>query len=515
MYKINKYLSDPSNINMMNYNNANYVEKLIINEIIEQSGNGGSFLIPKTENFNWNEINSFDNFLLHIKDIKNINYIQNCKLLNTEKRKEFYIYNYDVPTELIVFDTFNIIDKTERKNCCNCFVFSIYAITSNSNNTELFELLLNYVQSIVMSVNNIVQVLKTWIIKVYIDINVINSINYIKVNDYKELQDVVDLLVQNLEYLFAHPNVEMYINKCDNEDDKYKGYKRSYRSLPLNEIDTNIVSMRDADSIVTMTECYNILYFSKLKDKYFYITAFNYSPYSTHKRPFSYKGTGTYSSWLNDYVSLNSDFYEDNSDIFDLLAGLVTFKLKINSHIYSEKVLEAHKYTTNSVTFDEIFLKHLFKGLISYSKNNKDEYDAKSKFFLYIYDDDVLNINIDIDKEPLQPFEIIEPLEPLKQLKLLELLKDLYNLILSSVEESLAPLFLLIIYDALIKYNKNAGEKLINIQLLTKNNKIFSAIGDVISKKCSLEVLNICTFNNKSMHYSFNEYFTYIWTLLN
>ena len=543
---IYKYLNNPKRVTKDNYMKGCYIEKLIINEL-----SGGTYKYEEEEdsfkdnNIDWNsekylsEINinkpdgTYINFLSKINSDEIIdNYFNKgtCKLLSTSKKSKFYIFDYVPSTDLIDHDKFNIIDRTSRSNCCNCFTFSIYILPSNRGDNSMFEMIANFLQSIKISVHNIVSVLPDWVVKIYIDINVINLIKYISINDYSNLKSTIDIIINNLEYLFDHSNTELYITSCQSEDNKeeeFIGYKRSYRSIPLMEEDVNIVSMRDADAIVSLTECYNIKYFTSQPNKYFYLTHFNYGRTDSFKHDFSDKILYGYSEWLKRYVLMNKDFYSEYFDVFDLLAGLTTFKLKIKRDIYLQKIKETHEYVNNPVTFDEVFLKHLFKGLLTYSKGNKEEYDLVSGYFLYIYDDDVHQININIDEYEESKYLLLYQLtyfdiDETFKFNIIHIYDYIYEKFLKDKIKAKIFIYICIlcIFDRLMKFHPDAGKYLMNIQLNKYNPNISTGYmrmyvtghhNQMLVSRGMFNLLNICCFNNKPFNLALNQYFEYIW----
>ena len=361
----------------------------------------------------------------------NINSDEKCILLN-EKKTEYYTFEYD-PTEFIklietsgdkhLIEYINkVFDLKIRRECCNCFTFVIYSIIVEDRDEDfaytktLFNLI-KYLSSILMSVENISNMLPTYLCKIYIDEstikllhkiieekdnNIIKEYGKYEYNPEKfriQLKTTVKTLYKSL---FEFKNIELYTILCDNIS---LSNTRSYRFLPLVDKDTNIVVSREADGIVTYNDCDNIQKFSNS-------TKILYTTYEVNESDYKNKicrNSKTleefinvpeqninkgYSHWLKHYIKeINKDFFTKSGStsisknfLCTLLAGAVAFKIKINSEYFLERKIELKKYINSienerlkdicNVGFDEILLLDIFKEFTTYDVVNSPD-DSK------------------------------------------------------------------------------------------------------------------------------------------
>jgi hypothetical protein len=222
-----------------------------------------------------------------------------------------------------------------------------------------------------MSVENISNMLPTYLCKIYIDEstikllhkiieekdnNIIKEYGKYEYNPEKfriKLKNTVKTLYKNL---FEFNNIELYTILCDNIS---LSNTRSYRFLPLVDKDTNIIVSREADGIVTYNDCDNIQKFSKS-------TKILYSAYEVNESDYKNKicrNSKTleefinvpeeninrgYKYWLKHYMKkINKDFFtKSGSDsisknfLCTLLAGAVAFKIKINNEYFLKRKIE-------------------------------------------------------------------------------------------------------------------------------------------------------------------------------
>ena len=105
--------------------------------------------------------------------------------------------------------------------------------------------------------------------------------------------------------------------------------------------EVNLYVIREADGIVSNLDCHNIKIYEESIDKLFYLVDFDNNNFTLENN-----GTANYNSyseWLFLYKYLiENDFFRDKQNIYDLLAGTFSFKLKINKDFYYEKINNLH-----------------------------------------------------------------------------------------------------------------------------------------------------------------------------
>ena len=186
----------------------------------------------------------------------------------------------------------------------------------------------------------------------------------------------------------------------------------------LYDPEVNVGIVREADGVVTIQDCHNIRVFAD-SDKLMYIVPYNENIKSTlllvvNNNFVDVAQISSYSLWTaayKDYIA--KDYFSENWNYYELLAGLFGLKLKILPEKYFDAVLnlnlQLHKFSRNyssipfsvfldgletldvteitrmkklnirdtkyvidiitSVGFDEMLLLHLFRSLISYHYN--------------------------------------------------------------------------------------------------------------------------------------------------
>ncbi len=290
-----------------------------------------------------------DSFTLHT--VKNPITLtrDNCKLLNT-KKDTYYIYTYDPYPYLaklreigVSQDYLSRFDHTIRHNCCNVISIMLYIPDCTT-----IDRLTSYLNSINRTVKNTLRNLENWVVRLYLDETVYqcinNAIEYIQSNLSQDPENREILLKrQCLEYfesIINSPNVELYTFIC--EDIVSLDKTRTYRYLVLIDPEVNISVIREADGYINNLECHNLKMFEK-SDKLFYIPPIGILPNLIHetqpKRVFH-----SYSIWLQIYKNiLARDFFSTHQNIYELLAGMFSFKLKLIPDFYYETVARLNR----------------------------------------------------------------------------------------------------------------------------------------------------------------------------
>jgi len=236
-----------------------------------------------------------------------------------------------------------------------------------------------YLLPIYISIKNVSVILKNWIVRIYLHRSIINLLNLLKsiklINQYNRLNNIL------IEY-FNFNNVEVYMVN-DNVINLH--LFRSFRFLSFQDREVNISVSKDADGIITLYECTNLLKYSQLKNDLLYITEW--------KDTLTY--TKSYSKWLKFY-----DKYFNNETKWSLLAGLLSINFTFKKEYFLSKLTEIinwknriiKTYSKDSAEvlyvtlgFDEIFLKHLFMDIFKTFKDNEEFYKTDN-YEIMIYD---------------------------------------------------------------------------------------------------------------------------------
>lgn len=327
-----------------------------------------------------------------------------CELLINNKKTKYYVHTYD--PDLIINNIgldaiqYNIDDETKlnyikniremietesQPNCCNCVSFVLYNFDSHR-----IDNFYNFMKSLFISVNNITNYLSGFIVRLYFDQSVFDTLNIfrnnpsnfekykykINRNEYK-----INQIDQILEYLYTNERTEIYLYGCpsnEKNDDKI----RSLRFLPLFDKTVNIKIIRDADGFVSCTDCFNILKF--VRDKKILM---NYSMdllKSSHPSMFlrhdalisKIEGvknnicTLPYSPWLKIY-HLHDEFLSSHVPLFDIAAGLFGTSIQIKSTYY-DKCRENVDNFINNVKNVKLQLKKLIDNFATLKSLDKE-----------------------------------------------------------------------------------------------------------------------------------------------
>lgn len=315
-----------------------------------------------------------------------------CGLLNS-KKPSYYTNTYHPPTGLPI-KSLNGVDLTSRSNCCLCVSFSLY-MTGHLN----FRLY-TYVATIIRSVENIKKYLPNWLVRLYIDPSVFNSlilaeksetvyqsndrIGWSSITDQPKTLDeyatLLKMVKSGLDSLYRAENVEIYTYFCDTDDPL--GYQRTYRLLSLIDPEVAAYAIRDADGVVTAVECNN-LDCMVLNRQPMYVTLSNSTcPGLVNNR--------SYAVWLNIYKKLDP-YFNDHANLIDLMAGMIAGTVKFqpshyyacmqsaisfvqDTNLYRPRIPPGSQLSTFYFALDEIFLLKLYRDLVCI-KTGEDIYD--------------------------------------------------------------------------------------------------------------------------------------------
>lgn len=262
---------------------------------------------------------NYDDYNSEIVD--NIFYIidKNTKCIRLNKKCDSKYYNnvYDGSIIKLDMEKFGVNDDIfcveTYNNCCNCISISLYSFNLND--------IVKYISSIKRTIKNVKIGLPEWIVRVYFDISV-----YISIKDEHNIK-IKEYLDESMKFILSADNVEVYVYTCKAINNNIL---RIQRYMSLCDKSTNIVVIREADGFVTLQDCYNIKYFSSKSPLLLYqIPILKYSSYN-----FDNKNNIVYSSynpWYSVYkTSIESTYFNKKWNIYDILAGTIAFKIKLN-----------------------------------------------------------------------------------------------------------------------------------------------------------------------------------------
>ena len=339
-------------------------------------------------------------------------------------RSEYYVHTYD-PNILInnliqinktneYIDEYisvlkNNINMTKTEKCANVISICIYFDKS----TDINKLLYTYLYSIKKTIDNVKKNLPYWIVRLYLDYSVVNSI--LANNNHSMYSECIQII----QYIFSSNNTEIFTFFCneliDNNLDKKK--LRIFRYNALCDKNTNITIVREADGVVSNLDCHNIKIFEK-SDCIFYLPHFILKNMKFMKESDTIHFQTIFDSNINPYDSyklwgqlykkhLSGNFYKSMHTFHDLLAGCFSTKIKLTWQFY----IGSFDQTTNNIDkyideqgidknmalingFDEILILDLFKDILSVKiKTIENKYVMDSEYYKLI-DSTILPIEI-------------------------------------------------------------------------------------------------------------------------
>jgi hypothetical protein len=201
-------------------------------------------------------------FLKNILDNKSKLDTDNCLLLSV-KRTDKYNKNYD-PSNIIkncraIYDLHklrNIFDILRKdNNRCNAISVVLYIIDNNVNK------LIMYLLNIITSANNISRIIPDWVFRIYLDVSVFETLHLIKSTHGKN--EHYWIIFNSLNFIFHNPNCEIYINMCNSNiiPDPSPFNMANYRLQRYHSFmddDVNIAASREADGVISLSDCYNL-----------------------------------------------------------------------------------------------------------------------------------------------------------------------------------------------------------------------------------------------------------------
>ena len=314
---------------------------------------------------------------------------QTCNLLNSHKTS-YYRHTYDptaIRQRMLATGLFPDMDQTfgfhGREGCCNCIAISLYYRIG----ARLAKLNM-YLSTIRRSVETVKQHLPDWIVRLYLDSSVYQSvIDYEAKRQQTGQPDEAMYLSECLDYLLGADNVEVYMYCCTSKPGigDALAHLRTFRLLVLSDPSVNVRVIREADGIVTNQDCHNLTVFAH-SDRIFDVAGFGLG--ADHTEVYNPSFKRVYSAWLQLYIDcLEKEYFEAKQHLFDILAGVFSLHLTVHRTYYDQKVAEIktmirhtkkisgswwYRNCSRGVNpsildngFDEILLLHLFRDYIS------------------------------------------------------------------------------------------------------------------------------------------------------
>ena len=277
-----------------------------------------------------------------------------CELYNT-KKQSYYNHTYNPQKYLdklrelgISADVLSRFDNTPRTNCCNAISIMLYM--EKQHNYYNYSKLIFYLYCIYATIKNTERKMPDWIVRLYLDSSIYLSIQDLaKSETYVpyafERQEVIDIF----NIINSSKNVEIYMYNCsddasnDSSNDGFinKNYYRILRFLILVDPTVNICAIREADGFLNNLECHNLNMFAN-SDRLFYLPQFMTTELINNEFKYIYIGK-SYQYWLELYkLVIQNDFFSNHLNIYDLLAGTFTTKLKLKKEFYDRKSKEIY-----------------------------------------------------------------------------------------------------------------------------------------------------------------------------
>ena len=356
--------------------------------------------------------------------VNTLNHQENCTLI-TNKKTDYYIHTYH-PS---ILDKNEVFDFRIREHCCNCISISLYYMDTDLRKA------VGYFASIRRTVDNVKRNLPDWIVRLYLDPSVYQSL------EDKKNEDAI-YVNHTLDYLLKADHVKIYVYCCSSQTPMSR--KRTFRFLPLFDPEVNIKIIREADGIVTNQDCHNIRIFSKSNYLFYLPCVIEDYDHTAEDELYDHPkySTRAYSRWLQFYEKhLEPEYFSKYQPLYDLLAGTFGLKLMVKQSYYDntifslqEKINQVLKtpigkdyYHALNDGFDEILLLHLFRDYISVPIHMEGtsilftDLKVNNVVLSYTYaNHNIEKIDFDIRMSDLTNRNIIMQLE-----KFIDLLKDL------------------------------------------------------------------------------------------
>ena len=368
VYEYNpKKTLDPETITFLESLNMKQYEKIYENNDIKK-WNNIEYLSSKINDILNIIFNKFDTLKLYQDNINNdINNL--VKEIRTKDIKD----SKNIP----------IFDLTTRYKCCNCISIVLYYQEWTGGWDNLDRLLNTYLYSMKKTLDIVSNNLDTFIVRYYIHTSVFDAIQMNDEDNFRELE-IKGLCNEIIKYLLKHRQSEVFIYSCEKIiGDFVTSNLSKIRINRFLQDDVNILISREADGILSISDCNNIKLFmednKKILITYNFANSFNLGFLLQNRR---------YHNNLRAFNNLEDFVYErtfTKQQNIDFLAGIFSSKLKFNL-----------EYIWNTVKeFNKIFILFLF---MSYSYDyyedlNKiiHEKNIKCNNFNQSFDEIILN----------------------------------------------------------------------------------------------------------------------------
>ena len=331
---------------------------------------------------NWNNIEYLSNKLNEILDIA-FNKYDTIKDYQKTIDKDIddlldEIRNKNVKTNRNI----PIFDLTPKYSCCNCISIILY-YQEWSETDNLDRLLNTYLYSMKKTLDIVSNNLDMFVVRYYIHTSVFDVIKIKEDDDFREFNMRVEC--ENiLLYLLNHPQSEVFIYSCEKIIGDF--HDTNLSKIRINRFihdDINILVSREADGIVSISDCNNIKLFmndaKKIIMTYNFAKSFNLG-FSVYNR--------RYNKTLISFNNLEDFAYEKpftQQQYIDFLAGVFSTKIKFNLEYIWNTVKEFNKMLIlswlmkNSYNHIEQFKKIIFES------------DVKQHYFNQFFDE--INLN--------------------------------------------------------------------------------------------------------------------------
>ena len=271
-----------------------------------------------------------------------------CKLVNN-KKNDYYIHTYEPKNYVDVLckkpfnltkEVMNKFDCCKKEKCCNVISISLY-LKQNCNlgdNQYLEKTLPNIYASIL----NVKLNLPKWIVRLYIDKSVYKCIKELcKIKKSANKCSKICKIKEIYEKILNSENVEIYTYLCK---DIVIERTRTYRFLVMCDPDVNLYVIREADGIVSNIDCHNISIYEKNKNYLFYLPDINIRDDNLIKNKDRIVRFNSYNNWLTGYkFIIETEYFKERVNIFDLLAGIFSCKLKLKRDYYFSNIDNLNK----------------------------------------------------------------------------------------------------------------------------------------------------------------------------
>lgn len=382
--------------------------------------------------------------LYHSKSTESIvdsplNANEKCILYNTKKKEKYYIHTYDQSKLVNYLDNLrsennekmfpnlrNTFDTNIYHNCCNCISITLYCDHLGMGT------IYHYLVSIKRTIDNVLKNLPNWIVRIYMNLSVYDLIDDFIGSKGQNIEFIATQIKEIFDYIHKAENVEIHTYKCQEIiEGKVKiDRTRTFRFMPLFQKDVNLCVVREADGIVTNLDCHNIKVFEK-SNKLMYLVPYslyyNHTYYTNEFFENDIKPLNSYSRWLQYYKkNMEAEYFKNKNNLYDILAGTFTIKLKINKQTYDSYfskltfLIGDTKENYLNSGLDEILLLDMLKDYISvsYTTNENNEIQYNQYQYDIIYD---LITGVDIKSISFKNLNLKESLNKLVSERLIKI----------------------------------------------------------------------------------------------